>query len=166
MFKKLSEKAGFTQTEIKVIFFLLIVLLMGGVAKTVIQSKENFEYKTFDYSREDSLFYADNSDTQSSETGKDIGSVDTLNKNEVLDFKSQGFYRNERKTIPQDGSINLNKAGVEELSSIPGIGKVTAKNIIELRNQKGKFLSLEELLEVKRIGDKKFNKIKRYFYID
>jgi competence protein ComEA len=163
MFKKFSEKAGFTQTEIKVIFFLLIILLIGGVAKTVTQSKENFDYKNFSYTKDDSLFI---SESQGNESIKAFETSDSLNKSKVLDFKNQNFFNAERKAIPKEKSVNLNKSGVEELTKIPGIGKIIAKNIIELRNQRGKFLTLEELLYVKRIGDKKFNKIKRYFYIE
>ncbi len=163
MFKKFSEKAGFTQTEIKVIFFLLIILLIGGVAKTVTQSKENFDYKSFSYTKDDSLFI---SESPGNESFKAFETSDSLNKSKVLDFKNQNFFNAERKAIPKEKSVNLNKSGVEELTRIPGIGKIIAKNIIELRNQRGKFLNLEELLDVKRIGDKKFNKIKRYFYIE
>ncbi|HUX93217.1 MAG TPA: helix-hairpin-helix domain-containing protein [Ignavibacteriaceae bacterium] len=163
MFKKFSEKAGFTQIEIKVIFFLLIILLIGGVAKTVTQSKENFDYKNFSYTKDDSLFI---SESQGNESIKAFETSDSLNKSKVLDFKNQSFFNAERKAIPKEKSVNLNKSGVEELTKIPGIGKIIAKNIIELRNQRGKFLTLEELLDVKRIGDKKFNKIKRYFYIE
>ena len=163
MFKKFSEKAGFTQTEIKVIFFLLIILLIGGVAKTVTQSKENFDYNNFSYTKDDSLFI---SESPGNKSIKAFETSDSLNRSNVLDFKNQSFFNAERKAIPKEKSVNLNKSGVEELTKIPGIGKIIAKNIIELRNQRGKFLNLEELLDVKRIGDKKFNKIKRYIYIE
>ncbi len=56
--------------------------------------------------------------------------------------------------------INLNSATVEQLQSLPGIGPATAKNIVEYRAKAGKFNRIEELINVKGIGEKKFQKIK------
>ncbi len=61
--------------------------------------------------------------------------------------------------------INLNTATIAELDSIPGIGKVTAEKIIQFREQKGFFSSIEQLMEVDRIGETTFNKIKEYVEI-
>ncbi|RKZ20289.1 hypothetical protein DRQ20_00160 [bacterium] len=58
--------------------------------------------------------------------------------------------------------INVNTASREELTLIPGIGEVTAKRIVELRERKGRIRSLDELLEVKGIGPKKLEIIKKY----
>ncbi len=56
--------------------------------------------------------------------------------------------------------ININKANIIELKSLPGIGDVLAGRIIEYRNEKGSFKSIEELKNVSGIGDKRFNDIK------
>ena len=56
--------------------------------------------------------------------------------------------------------INLNSATAEQLQSIPGIGPATAKSIIEYRAKVGKFNRIEEIINVKGIGEKKFQKIK------
>jgi competence ComEA-like helix-hairpin-helix protein len=45
--------------------------------------------------------------------------------------------------------INFNSASLEKLMTIKGIGKITASNIIQLREKKGKFTSIEELYEIK-----------------
>lgn len=58
--------------------------------------------------------------------------------------------------------IDLNSATIEDIIKIPGIGKVTAKNIIEYREKNGPFNSLEDLLKVKGIGPKKLEQIKPY----
>ncbi len=56
-------------------------------------------------------------------------------------------------------SVNLNTAGVEELTTIKGIGKATAEKIVNYRNEHGKFKSTKDLINVKGIGTKKLESI-------
>ena len=58
------------------------------------------------------------------------------------------------------GLININTAGPEELQLIPGVGPAIAGRIIEYREDHGQFQSIEEIKNVKGIGDKTFEKIK------
>ena len=57
-------------------------------------------------------------------------------------------------------SINLNTATAEQLEELSGVGETIAKRIIEFREEKGSFSSVDELKEVEGIGEKKFAKIK------
>ncbi len=59
-----------------------------------------------------------------------------------------------------DGKINLNTAGEEELMSLSGIGEAKAAAIIRYRQEKGGFSSIEELMEVDGIKEGVFEKIK------
>ncbi len=56
--------------------------------------------------------------------------------------------------------ININKASVEELIQLKGIGPTKAERIIALRNELGRFTSIEDLLQVKGIGSKTLEKFK------
>ena len=56
--------------------------------------------------------------------------------------------------------VNLNTATLDQLQTLPGIGPSTAKGIIDHRTKIGKFTKVEEILNVKGIGEKKFQKIK------
>ncbi|MCS7227392.1 MAG: helix-hairpin-helix domain-containing protein [Endomicrobia bacterium] len=58
--------------------------------------------------------------------------------------------------------ININTATVEELTQLPGIGPSTAEKIVEYRQQIGKFTSVEQLLDVPRIGTVTLQRIKPY----
>lgn len=53
--------------------------------------------------------------------------------------------------------ININDASAEALASLKGIGKSKAQAIVDYREQHGKFRTLNDLLEVKGIGEKVLN---------
>jgi comEA protein len=65
----------------------------------------------------------------------------------------------------KESKININTASLEELQKVPGIGPVIAQRILDYRKEVGRFLSLDELREVKGIGEKTFEKLKPYLTI-
>jgi comEA protein len=56
--------------------------------------------------------------------------------------------------------INLNTASLVELQNLPQIGPKIAQRIVDYRKQNGSFKKIEELMKVKGIGEKVFNKLK------
>lgn len=60
----------------------------------------------------------------------------------------------------QKTTINLNTATIDQLMTLPGIGQKTAERILEYRTKSGGFKKIEELMNVKGIGEKSFLKIK------
>jgi competence protein ComEA len=58
------------------------------------------------------------------------------------------------------GMINLNKADVNELQTLPGIGPAKAASIIEYRETNGPFKAVEDLKNISGIGEKTFEKLK------
>jgi len=59
----------------------------------------------------------------------------------------------------KSAKIDINKASVEELQSIKGIGPVLAKSIVEYRNATP-FENIEDIKNVTGVGEKVFEKIK------
>lgn len=71
------------------------------------------------------------------------------NKNIIQDYNKGG---NEK--------VNINTANQTELETLPGIGTATAEKIIDYRNKNGKFSSIEDIQNVKGIGNAKYENIK------
>ena len=61
-----------------------------------------------------------------------------------------------------DAPVDLNKASTEALIGIPGIGKVMAERIVAWRDEHGPFRRVEDLMKVKGVGEKTFEKLRPY----
>lgn len=62
--------------------------------------------------------------------------------------------------------IDINRAGLDELMMIPGVGNILAANIISKRDEIGRFKKMDQLMDVKGIKEKKLTKLRKYFYIE
>ncbi len=62
--------------------------------------------------------------------------------------------------------INLNQVSLDELIRFKCVPARLAQAIIEYRNLRKEFASLEELKEVKGIGDKRYEKLKEIFFVE
>ena len=157
IFQKTSEKIGLTQTELKVNVFLVAVFLIGIIVKSLNWKNDEPVKNNFDYTSTDSIFYsANNIKLQDNLLESNLGSSD-LNKSKLnLDKKKQELLTK---------SVNLNRASLDQLTMLPGIGIKTAERILAYRRASGGFNSINELLEVHGIGDAKFDKIKKYIYV-
>lgn len=165
MFEKLSKKIGFTETEIIVILFLAGLFILGFVYVEFIKN-DTTEYKHIDYSKQDSLFtYYSNLNPEFDPEDSGLDSSLEIKKR-VLELSDTIAYVKKDISSLAEKSININTARINELVKLPGIGEKTAEKIIQLRNERGKFKRVDELLDVKGIGEAKFNKIRKYLYVE
>ena len=61
--------------------------------------------------------------------------------------------------------IDINTASLTELMELPDIGEVLAQRIIDHRTENGPFATIEDIMNVHGISDKRFEKIKDLIYI-
>ncbi len=61
--------------------------------------------------------------------------------------------------------VDINRATAEELTTIPGIGPATAARVIAFRDEHGPFKRTEDLLKIRGIGEKSFQKLRPYLVI-
>jgi competence protein ComEA len=61
--------------------------------------------------------------------------------------------------------VNLNTASAAQLEGLPGIGAKTAQRILEYRQKSGGFKKIEDLMNVKGIGEKSFLKLKPHITV-
>ncbi|MEI7812483.1 MAG: helix-hairpin-helix domain-containing protein [Ignavibacteria bacterium] len=150
---KVSDLFGFTKTEMMVFAFMSGVFLFGlGIYYYKLSG--NCKEGKFDYSASDSLFVASSVDDEDSSSKY---------RKQVLELKPNMPAK--KNNLPAEKSIDLNKAGISELSMLPGVGRKTAEKIIEYRKTYGRFKVVDELLEVKGIGPVKFERIKKYIIV-
>lgn len=73
---------------------------------------------------------------------------------------------NNAKKLACNIPIDINKASLDDLIMIPGIGEKTAWQIIQLRKKYGSFKKIDDLMAIRGIKEKKITKLKGYFTID
>lgn len=172
----LFRKLNFTKNEIKVLLFLFVVVFLGlgiKVSKEYISGENNFDFKKSELiikrtqgnvteMLHDSGFVSDSS-VKNTDTSVDNlkNTSDTANSTGTKSKKKGKKGENLREK-----SININTATKEQLILLPGIGESTAEKIIMYRNEKGIFKRIEDIMKIKGIGSKKFEKMKNYITAD
>lgn len=162
--KQIRRILGVTPHELTVIMLLVLGLSVGGAVKYFFaEVPEQITYQDI-YVVMDSLAEADKttyigSDIEQQQTIIELAQQDTVVTQEQL------FPEAKKKQLPQSGEkINLNTASLKKLMKLPGIGEKTAQKIIEYR-QDSPFTNIDDIMNVKGIGPKKFEKMKEFLRI-
>jgi competence protein ComEA len=67
-----------------------------------------------------------------------------------------------RQRATPGAPVNLNAATLAQLQTLPGVGASTAQRIVDYRQKNGAFKKIEELMNVKGVGEKSFLKLKPF----
>lgn len=118
---------------------------LGGTTENADLNKVNLAVKLKDESHYIIPKIGDNSESHNKETFENNIENDLNNKNNL---------------------ININAASIQELDALPGVGEATANKIVNYREEKGKFNSIEEIKNVNGIGDKKYEELKTLISIE
>ena len=135
------SRFNFTRQEQITILFLTCALLVGGIVILIKRHHPGFAPELMT-EKQDELFIPD-----------------SVRDAEII-----------QQPIPTDSllieKININRATEEELMELPGIGPKTARLIVAYRDERGGFQRVEELKNVKGIGEKTFEGISPFIKIE
>lgn len=92
-----------------------------------------------------------------------IPNVNEIIKDYITEENGEGIVETSNNIT--SGKIDINKADVEMLCELPGVGESLASRIVTHREENGKFKSIEELKNVSGIGEKKFESLKEYIVV-
>lgn len=88
--------------------------------------------------------------------------ISEINENNFTEKTILQNMTSSHKNSTADSLINLNSADSSQLEVLPGIGPALAQRILDFRNNNGLFRSIEEIMNVTGIGEKRFDSIKEY----
>lgn len=137
----------FTKAQMRALWFVIAIFACSVAfqyLKFYLFDQETYNFREFDrlFARKrDSLLAIQNGDT----SGKTAENSQTHPKSVVI-----------YKKFP----VNINSASEEELQNLPRIGPAMAARIVLHRQEHGPFQTKDELMKVKGIGKKTFEKLK------
>lgn len=141
---RIFKNISFTKNETKIIFFIIFVLTAGFAVKYYKQIFYSNSASSYDFTRSDSVFKSRSNFIQQND------SLPALN--DSISILKAG----------EENLTDINTAGKNELTELPGIGESIALKIIDYREKNTRFKNIEELMNVSGIGRKKFEKLKNY----
>lgn len=157
---------GFTKQDLMVIGFLFITFCTGLIIRLIgWHTPPDYDYsesdKQFERSIKNGLAELDSREL----TPEQQKVVSLINSIKDSLSTSNGEKKLSSKDAALDRIININTASSDELQMLPGVGKSTAERIIAYRETAHGFKTIEDLMNVKGIGEKKFAKLKLHISV-
>ena len=135
MLKRIADWIALTNTERKVILFLVVTLLAGAgirLYQATFPSAPQFDYRSSDITF--AALSAAPEDSSAEAVKEEIGDA--------------------------SGKLNINTATKQQLLDLPGVGEVTADRILTYRTEAGKFADIDELRAIKGMSKRKIENLR------
>ena len=162
------QKLSFTQNESKVIVFSVVLLLSGLLINHIKGKSAEFISPDSEKNVNISGF-----ERRIKNNGNNISTIITEDENLLIKNETAADSlkpESKKKTKKEDKlngvQININTAAKEQLIMLPGVGESTADKIILYRENHNGFRKIEDIMKIKGIGKKKFEKLKPYIKVD
>ena len=163
----------------KYLLFLVFSVLIVGSAIFYFNTSDSKDKKTtiiIEPEKETDPTQTDNSNSNPTTTAKvDKETKNTKNNEKTTNTKVASKTKSATRTIKNQVTtetevdylfLDINIANLDELKKLNGIGDVIAKQIIDYREEHGRFNNIEEIKNVSGIGENIFEKIKEHIYVD
>lgn len=170
--QNLAVKLGITRAEMTAVSLLLLFLVIGGVVRygTSVQQADHLirqaERARFSEAEVDSLLRL----VPSVDYTAVAGAEELPKGNATTEDAEDATPRARTSRLPKKlftGVIAFNRASAGQLQQIPGVGPAIAKRLIAFRTEKGgKVLRFDDFLDVKGIGRKKLEVLKKHLTLE
>ena len=143
-----------------------VIALADGLTKNADTRANNLSLKVYDemviviYSKEQISKFKQTMEEENLIMENCQKMINGIQNNSCIE-KENSTSNNNGLSIKED-KISINKASVDELMKIPGIGSSKAESIVKYRNTNGDFKSIEQIKNVDGIGEGLYAKIKDY----
>lgn len=162
LINQIQTMTGVTKNEIYFVTLILLGLVIGSGIKFFSQDDTDYSNRRSQiYRALDSIAEVN----KSSYVGTDLsGTPDPeLALGDTIIPKENSYLIKQKKELPTT-VININTASITELMKLPGVGEATAQKIIEYRKIRP-FNKPEDIMNVKGIGEKKFENMKPFISV-
>ncbi len=82
-----------------------------------------------------------------------------------FDSAIDGSFGNCSSQVSDGSLVNINRASIDELKTLPGICLLYTSEIVDYRSENGNFTCIEDIMKVSGIKDKLFSKIKDHITV-
>ena len=157
----------FNQRDKNAIILLLVLIAIAGIysiyinslskldpSQFILQQQIEKEFKTYEENLE-------SKEIVSIYNNEDIDATET----EISATETKKQSKSKKTKLTEGQVVDLNRANVETLVRIPGIGKTLALRIVEYRSEIGHFETIEEIIKIKGITNNKLIQILPYLVL-
>jgi len=157
------EKLEINRSERIAISLLLMMLMVTSLMFAIAEPKLNYDPKHYEELEQIFLERSQRVDSEREEILVRYRPVIAASGRDRVNDPEAGLLTETESMQPNavdPKRININRAGLDELQQLPGIGPAYAERIISWREENGEFTTVEQLLEIRGIGERRLEQIR------